>query len=234
LTEFAKQKFVDAGFPSDRLVVKPNFAESDPGERVGAGEYAVYVGRLDQRKGVRLLLDAWEKLPAQYPLQIVGDGPEREAMEAQARGPQLSGITFRGQLSHASAIETIKGARFIIVPSKWYEGLPMCIVESFSCGTPVLCSKLGPMPDIVEDNVTGLHFHPGDALDLARKVEWAWNHPLELARMGHAARGKYETDYTAEMNYSLLMKIYEQALTARVQRQLSPIGDRPVISTSSD
>jgi glycosyltransferase involved in cell wall biosynthesis len=72
------------------------------------------------------------------------------------------------------------------------------------------------MTEIVEDHLTGLHFNPGDAQDLARTVEWAWNHPLEVAKMGRAARRKYETDYTAEKNHSLLMGIYEQALASCV------------------
>ena len=90
----------------------------------------------------------------------------------------------------------------------------MVIVEAFACGVPVLCSRLGGMQEIVADADTGLHFNPGDAQDLARKVEWAWNHPEELAEMGRVARRKYETDYTAEKNYSLLMKIYEDTVAS--------------------
>jgi glycosyltransferase involved in cell wall biosynthesis len=80
----------------------------------------------------------------------------------------------------------------------------------------------------VEDHLTGLHFSPGDAQDLACAVEWAWHHPLELTKMGRAARGKYETDYTAEKNYSLLMGIYKQALAACASPSLAvtkPPGD---------
>lgn len=215
LTEFARSRFVAAGFPADRFVVKPNFADPDPGERQGPGEYALFVGRLVDNKGLRDLLNAWKQLPAQYPLQIVGEGPERLAFEAQARELRLSGITFRGRLGHARVIEAIKGARFVIVPSTWYEGFPMCIAESFACGTPVLCSGIGAMAEIIEDHVTGLHFRPADSQDQARKVEWAWNHPAELVEMGRAARRKYETHYTAEKNHSLLMEIYEQALGVR-------------------
>lgn len=218
LTEFAKGKFITSGFSSDRFVVKPNFADRDPGERVRVGDYAVFVGRLAENKGVRVLLDAWKRLPVQYPLQLVGDGPERSALEAQARELRLSGIVFRERLSHAATIEIVKGARFIIVPSIWYEGFPMCIVESFACGTPVLCSRHGGLAEIVEDHLTGLHFTPGDAQDLARTVEWAWNNPLELVKMGHAARAKYETTYTPEQNYGLLMRIYEQALSTGTPR----------------
>jgi glycosyltransferase involved in cell wall biosynthesis len=214
LTEFAKERFVAAGFPADRFVVKPNFTDPDPGERVDRGEYAVFIGRLADNKGVRVLLDAWKKLAVPYPLDIVGEGPERSALETQAREWRLSGITFRGRLSREEVIAAVKRARFTIVPSTLYEGLPMCIVESFACGTPVLCSRLGGLAEIVQDHLTGLHFNPGAAEDLASKVEWAWNHPVELAQMGHAARRKYETDYTAEKNYALLMRVYEQALAA--------------------
>ena len=92
----------------------------------------------------------------------------------------------------------------------------MCIVESFACGTPVLSSRLGGLAEIVGDHLTGLHFNPGDAQDLSSKVEWAWNHLLELTKMGHAARRKYESDYTAAKNYSLLMEIYGQVLNRRM------------------
>lgn len=220
LTEFAKQRFVHAGFPSDKLVVKPNFMDPDPGERVGPGEYAVCMGRLAEDKGLRVLLNGWKKLSMQYPLQIVGDGPDRFALEAQARELQLSGVTFRGQLPRTTAIETVKGARFMIT-SSISEGLSMSIVESFACGTPVICSRVGGMTAIVDDHVTGLHFNPGDPQDLAEKVEWAWNHPAELVWMGRMGRQKYETDYTAEKNYSLLMDIYEKTIATHASPSLA-------------
>jgi hypothetical protein len=77
-----------------------------------------------------------------------------------------------------------------------------------------------------------LHFTPGDSLDLAAKVEWAWNHPLETSRMGHAARAKYETEYTAEKNFSLLMGIYEQALSTSASRRHLPVLSQPVICST--
>jgi glycosyltransferase involved in cell wall biosynthesis len=222
LTEFARRRFIEAGLPQDLFVVKPNFVDHDPQERSGPGEYAIYVGRFIENKGLGTLLKAWAHLPRQYSLHIVGDGPERGALEAQARAHGHPGIRFRGRLSHTEAIEAVKGARFSIVPSTWYEGLPMCILEAFACGTPVLCSRIGGLPEIVEDHVTGLHFTPGDERDLASKVEWAYSHPEEVVRMGHAARRKYETDYTAERNYSLLLRIYEQASVAvRSRSELS-------------
>lgn len=231
LTDFARRRFVEAGLPAERCVVKPNFVDPDPKERSGPGEYAIYVGRFMENKGLGTLLKAWTQLPAPYPLHIVGDGPERSALAAQTREYKLSGITFRGRLSHAEAIEAVKGARFSIVPSTWYEGLPMCILEAFACGTPVLCSRIGGLPEIVEDHVTGLHFVPGDASDLASKVAWAWNHAEEIVRMGHAARRKYEAHYTAEKNYTLLLRIYEQASVAAPRRSELSMTNAPTVSS---
>jgi hypothetical protein len=84
--------------------------------------------------------------------------------------------------------------------------------------------------------LNGLHFNPGDAQDLATTVEWAWNHPAELAEMGRAARRKYETHYTAEQNHSLLMGIYQQALATRATpRAMSqPSGGAPLGPAKAD
>jgi glycosyltransferase involved in cell wall biosynthesis len=84
----------------------------------------------------------------------------------------------------------MQGARFLVFPSMWYEGFPMTIAEAFAGGLPVVAAQLGSMAEIVQGGVTGPHFEPGNAADLAAKVEWAWEHPEELARMVRAARAR--------------------------------------------
>jgi glycosyltransferase involved in cell wall biosynthesis len=106
----------------------------------------------------------------------------------------------------------MKRASFLILPSEWYEAFPMTIAESFACGTPLICSKLGAMEEIVGDSRTGLHFTPRDSEDLARKINWAFDHPSEIAMMGRAARREYETCYTSECAYAQLMTIYEETV----------------------
>jgi glycosyltransferase involved in cell wall biosynthesis len=108
----------------------------------------------------------------------------------------------------------MKQARFLVLPSLWYEGFPMVMAESLACGTPVVGSRLGAMQEIITDGRTGLHFTSGDPADLAEKVDWAWNHRSELAEMGREARRDYEALYTPEMNYSLLLAIYQQVIKA--------------------
>lgn len=215
LSDFSRNKFVAAGFPAEKVFVKPNFVDSDPGERSQAGDYALSIGRLSPEKGISVLLQAWEQLPHPYPLQVVGDGPERERLEAEARQRGLTSAIFRGRLSREQTIAAIKGACFLVQPSECFENFPMSIAESFACGTPVLCSRLGGMEEIVSDHRTGLLFTAGDPGDLAQKVVWSFNHPTELAAMGREARRQYENQYTSANNYSLLMEIYQKTLTGR-------------------
>jgi glycosyltransferase involved in cell wall biosynthesis len=217
LTEFNRGKFITAGLPADKIVVKPNFVDPDPGPRQTTGRHAIYIGRLAPEKDVSTLLRAWARVPNPPSLHIVGDGPERKHLERLTDQFGLSSVTFRGHLSRETTIAALKEACFVVVPSGSYESFPMCIAEAFACGIPVLCSRLGAMQELVSDGVTGLHFAAGDPVDLARKIEWAFEHDQALARMGLAARLEYETRYTAQRNYDHLMNIYEQTLMAHHQ-----------------
>lgn len=213
LTEFARAKMIQAGLPAEKIVVKPNFVLPDPGPRAGDGDYALFVGRLVDLKGVGTLIKAWSKLPASIPLVIAGDGPFRPEMEKLIGDLRLSNVTYRGRLSRPETLATMKGARFLMFPSEWYEGFPVTIAESFACGVPVICSRLGGMQEIVEDGCTGLHFTPGDAADMAEKVQWAWSNREEISTMGFAARAEFEAKYSAEKNLGMLTDIYENVIS---------------------
>jgi len=195
LTEFVRRKFVEGGLPEDKIFVKPNFVHPDPGadrEDHGRAGYALFVGRLSPEKGVHTLLAAWQRLHSRIPLLIIGDGPQRAELEAEAQHLGLSGVQFRGFLPRAETLSVIKAARFLLVPSGWYETFGLTIVEAFACATPVICSRLGVMPEIVEEGRTGLHFTPGDPDDLAAKAEWAWSRPERMRAMGKEARTEYK------------------------------------------
>lgn len=212
LTDFGRNKFIAGGLPADKITVKPHFVSPDPGNGGQQGEYGLYVGRLAREKGIATLLRAWRRLPRQYILHIVGEGPERERLEIQTRQLGLLNVQFRGHLSHKDTIAVVKRARFLIVPSAWYETFGMCIVEAFACGVPVICSRLGAMQELVSDHRTGLHFTSRDHDDLSEKINWAWLHPHEMNSMGRQARSEYEQKYTPERNYQILMEIYRRAL----------------------
>ncbi len=213
LTEFAREKMIQGGLPAEKIRVKPNFVLPDPGPRSSDGDYALFVGRLVDLKGVGTLIKAWSKLSASIPLVIAGDGPYRPEMEKLIADFKLTNIDYRGRLSRPETLAAMKGARFLMFPSEWYEGFPVTIAESFACGVPVLCSRLGGMQEIVDDGRTGLHFTPGDAADLAQKVQWAWSNPEEISTMGLEARAEFEAKYSAERNFGMLTEIYESVLS---------------------
>lgn len=211
-TDFVRRKFISVGVNPEKVLVKPNFADPDPGEREGAGDYAVFAGRLTVDKGLRTLIKAWSKLERRIPLVVVGDGPLRAELEATVTRLGMSHVRFEGSLPHAKTMEALKSARFLVFPSEWYETFGLTIVEAFACGIPVICSRLGAMQELVTDNCTGLHFAPGDSDDLAAKVDWAWTHPAELQTLGRAARLEYMTKYTSKQNYRILMAAYDSAM----------------------
>ena len=221
LTEFGKQKLAASGLPAERIHVKPNFVAQDPGQREGEGSFALFVGRLSPEKGAGTLVKAWSFLKSAIPLRIAGDGPELAELNSAAVAAGLTCVEFLGILKRPEVSAQMKGARFLIVPSIWYETFGLVIVEAFACGVPVLASRLGAMGELVTDGVTGLHFTAGSPEDLAEKVAWAWEHPVEMAAMGRNARLEYETKFRPESNYESLMAIYEKA---RAQTALAAEG----------
>lgn len=209
LTEFARQKFIEGGFPANKIVVKPNFVHPDPGTGEGQGGYALFVGRLSAEKGLDTLLAAWEQLGAKIPLKIVGDGPLASWVVQTAK--RLPQIEWLGRRPVEEVYALMGEAMVVIFPSQWYETFGRVAVEAFAKGTPVIAANIGAIAELIEHGRTGLHFRPGDSEDLAAKVEWALAHPGELACMRRSARTEFEAKYTAKENYRRLMEIYTLA-----------------------
>lgn len=217
-TDFYRDKFVEGGLPADRIVVKPHFVDPAPEPRAAdeIGDYALFIGRLDPEKGVLALLSAWKTL-GDVPLVVRGSGQLEPEVTQFIRERGCDGqVEIVGRLSREDLTARIKKARFLVWPSEgYYETFGYVAVESFSCGVPVIASRLGVLAEVVKDGVTGLHFTAGDAHDLAGKVRWAWEHPAEMAAMGRNARREYEARYTPEKNYRMLLDAYERAIHSR-------------------
>ncbi len=206
LTEFARRKYIEGGLPAGKIVVKPNFLESDPGVGQGDGGFALFVGRLTEEKGIRLLVEAWRRIGDRLPLRVVGSGPLEDEIRGAAAG--VAGIEWLGRQPLERVMEMMGQATCLVFPSTWYEGLPRTIVESFAKGTPVIASDLGAMADLIDHGRTGLKFCPGDAADLAQQVEGLMAGSNQLNQMRQAARSEYEQKYTADRAYEALMRIY--------------------------
>ena len=206
-SQFARDKFVAGGLSPDKLVCKPNFLYPAPEPGQGEGGYALFVGRFAPEKGLETLLAAWEQLP-DMPLKIVGDGPCAQQVAAAAE--RLPQVEWLGLQPRDAVYDLMGNAAFLIVPSEWYETFGLVAIEAFAKGTPALVANIGAIAELVTPGQNGLHFRPGDSQDLVEKVDWLRSHPADLTRMGQNARTTFETHYTAEANYQMLMQIYDR------------------------
>ncbi|MBW3552585.1 MAG: glycosyltransferase family 4 protein, partial [Gemmatimonadetes bacterium] len=156
LTPFARERFLEGGLPRERVHVRPNFLRNDPGPGEHEGDYVLFVGRLTEQKGIHTLLEAWRRLDGGIPLRIIGDG------DLDGRGfGEVSGVEWVGRVDRPAVLEAMKSARALVLPSLSYENFPMTVVEAFATGLPVIASRIGSLPQIVEHEATGLTFEAG-------------------------------------------------------------------------
>jgi glycosyltransferase involved in cell wall biosynthesis len=216
LSPLGKSLFVRGGLPSDKIVVKPHFVPEPAGVAASpeASDYALFLGELTRHKGISVLLDAWRSVPLD--LHVAGDGPLAEVVRAAAStNPRVHHL---GYVDRRGVETELAGAAFLVFPSLLYEGFGLALIEAFAQATPVLASRLGTAVEIVQDGVTGLHFNPGDATDLAAKARWLATHRRERETMGERARDEFDRKYTAGRNLELLLGIYAEAQAEAVSR----------------
>ncbi len=214
-SHFMGRKFVAGGVGAGKIRhlfyainmqdFKPNFV---------AGDYLLYFGRLADEKGILTLLNAAQSYP-DAPLYIVGDGPQRPQLEEFVTAQGLSQVRFLG-LKSGSELETlVRNARAVIVPSEWYDNSPLVIYESFAYGRPVICSKMGGMPELVDHNENGLHFEAGDVAELSAGMRFLWENPERAMQFGKAARAKAENEFSPDVHYSKVYEWYEELRAVR-------------------
>jgi glycosyltransferase involved in cell wall biosynthesis len=206
VSRFVRDKHVQAGLTSARMVVKPNFCWPQP-RRSGAGEYFLYVGRLAPEKDVRTLLEAWRSIRA--PLILAGDGPDRKALEALA--PE--GVEFRGTVSPEEVTRLLKGARALLFPTRCNEGGPRSVIEAYAAGVPVIATSLGALPEMVEDGVTGLLVPPGGTNSWVKAVS-TFVDATTAARLGEGAFDRWARLHSPERGLVELEGAYRAALVA--------------------
>ena len=207
LTQFAKNKFSEAGFTPSLIRVKPNFIElNELPKPSNKQSFALFVGRISEEKGIQTLISAFEKNG--IPLKVAGDGPLLESLINSSP----NNIEILGRQNTEEIYKLMRKAQFMVMPSQWYEGFPMVIVEAFAHGLPVLCSKLGAMEEIITDNETGVHFTSGDTEELSHKANELFNNPEKCFEMGKNAQQQYIENYNADTNYHQLISIYKEAI----------------------
>jgi len=217
LSEFNKNKFVEAGFPAGKISVKPNFFEDnirDNNYRKKKEINWLFIGRLKEEKGVQFLSLVWKRLGAKAPLlQIVGDGPYFETLKSEINFLGLDKkIILHGYCSSYQVQELLRKSSLLVFPSICYEGFPLVIGEAYAAGVPVAASKIGTPAHIIQNNITGVHFQPGDIDDMVKQLSFLIEHSGLLREMGRNARKEYESKYTPGRNFRMIMDIYQEAV----------------------
>ena len=219
LTDFARKTLVEGGLAAERIVIKPNFTARGQSPNTGGREsYVLFVGRLSEEKGIAVLAEAWRRHADLPPLEVVGDGPMRQLLEG------VPNVRLLGVASPDAVRRRMELARLLVVPSIWYEGLPLVVVEAYAAGLPIIGSDLGGLTELIHDGETGWLVPPGEPDALASAIRRGID-PLVWSAMSRAAHARYLAQYTPEANLAMLLEIYAEAAKAaqvRAEVQQAP------------
>ncbi len=216
-SRFLLEKTKEMGFPAE-ITHLSNFLniEDYPEPCYGSDEpSAIYFGRLSSEKGLVTLCDAFKEID--FPLRIIGDGPQREELVHKVEDEGTTNISFFGHQPKEKLIEMVSNASFVVFPSEWYEVFGLTIIESFAMGKPVVGARIGGIPELVKDGETGLTFEPGNVADLRERIISLLNDGDKIIEMGKKARDFVVKDFDCEKHYQGLMEVYKEAIKAKDQ-----------------
>ena len=213
-SKFMREKLIEYGFAAERVVYLPNFIDVDNYQAIYQPQkYFIYLGRLSNEKGLFTLINAMRSVQTDIQLWIVGTGPLEERIRMSI---QELGLDDRIKLLGFKSGQELKGilqnAMFNIVPSECYENAPYSVLEMMAYGKSSIGSKIGGIPELIEDGKTGLVFETGNPDDLALKINRFLTNPELPLNFGKTARQVLETKFSGENHYRNLMNIYESAI----------------------
>jgi len=208
LTAFSKNRLIDAGISEERIAVIPNMVHpGDVPSPNNNGSVVGCVGRVSPEKGIPCLAAAAQHCPS-ISFQVAGDYSAQPEILSSAP----KNMSFLGHLNKEALDEFYTLVKILAFPSICFEGFPGVLLEAMVRGIPVVCSRIGGLPEIVEDGVTGLLFEPGNADELAQKIQFLIDRPSQCREMGERGREKVLREYSPERYYERLMTAFDKAL----------------------
>ncbi|MEV4429968.1 glycosyltransferase [Streptomyces sp. R-07] len=210
---------VRSGMPAERLVVKHNFVPDPGAGRTGAGEHLLFLGRLAETKGVRLLMAAWDEIAADggvgVPLVIAGAGPLEPEVTAWAAG--RDDVRYVGLYDPDQCREAVARSVAVVAPSMARETFGLVVAEAMAAGVPAVAAGHGAFVELVEDGVTGLLHEPGVPASLASRMRGIATEPARNQEMGRAARRRYEQSFSPAVGLERLVEEYRSAIAGRTE-----------------
>lgn len=212
LSEFSRDRFIKYGIPEKKLFLLTNSMQlPSNGKEKNLGEYILFLGQLSEKNGVSTLVKAMEKTK-DVPLVVAGEGELQPDLKEFVREKNLDNVTFAGFLSGTKLEQMMENSMFTVFPAICYHNCPMSVLESFAYGKSVIGSKLGSIPELIEDGINGLLFEPKNVNELAEKIKYLYHRPLLAEKMGIAAREKVEEKYSEEEYYRKLLGLYDSLI----------------------
>ena len=203
------------GLAQDRTFVRHNLIPRRDERQVAREPTVVYAGRLDEAKGLRVLMAGWDAFRSRargtgLRLVIAGTGPlEREVAAWASATPS---VHMAGQVDSAGCADLMSRARAVIVPSAWEETFGLVVVEAMAVGVPPVASDHGSFVELITPGVDGALFRPGDPAALALVLADVEAHPERYEAYGEQARKTYEQQFNPERNLEQLLEIYRFAI----------------------
>ena len=213
-TKFSKNQFTKIGFNKNKIVIKPNFIINDLSSYISKNKNGfVYASRLSLDKGLYDLIDVYNEL--NFNLTVCGNGPLKEKIK------KIKSINFLGYLKKNNLYKVIGKSQFLVFPSKTFETFGNIILEAFALETVVIAPILGSIPYIIKDKHNGILYKANDKNDLMSKIKWALSNPNQCETIKKNAKKTLKKKYTEDINYKILINIYEEAIKENKNNKLS-------------
>lgn len=211
-SDFMKTQMVSQGVIPERKITKLNYhIDTNKYQARGeVGEYILYFGRLAEVKGIVTLVDA--VAGTNVKLVIAGEGPLRKMIESRVLDEGLKNVEIVGFKKGNELFELVHGSICTVLPSEWYDNLPLAILESMACGKPVIGAKIGGIPEMITDGEDGVLFDSGDVEGLRLAIKSLWDKPEMARSMGVRARIKMKEQFNPQDHYGDLISLYSTLL----------------------
>lgn len=205
-------------FPISKVKVLPHFnygtaalaSDSTVTKKPATHPYALYIGRIEENKGISHLVRAFGR--SGYPLRLIGTGSYESKIKKYCSEKKFTAIEFFGYIPPEQLSNYYREALFVVVPSVWYEVFGLTILEAFNFSKPVVAADIGAIPEIVENGKSGLLYRPGDTEDFCKKTKWMFDNPESARQMGLDAQKIAADRFSSEKYWEELQKLHYELI----------------------
>lgn len=212
-SEFVKNQLVKGKLKYKKIEVLHNFVLESHKSEINQDEgYAFFFGRLSIEKGILNVIQAIKNIENGR-LLIAGSGPEQAKIETYIQENHLNDrIQLLGYLKQDEIRQYINKAKFVVVPSIWYENCPYSILETMEIGKPIIGSRIGGIPELIEDGVNGFLYSFNNIEELTAKIRKLFENSDLVTKQSENSRELFVKNYSAEIYYDKIMSLYNELI----------------------